>query len=225
MKVDFIADLVCPWCYLGWRALRQAVERRPDAGVSLAWRAYQLDPKIPDTGVDRQAYLAAKYPDRERTAGVGAALRALADELGAPLAMERITITPNTAAAHRLIRWAEGVGTQAAAVDALFAAYFVEGRDIGDPDTLADIGATVGLGRLDVLGRLSEGVDIDTVAVEHQTAVEAGVTGVPFVVFSGRFGVMGAQSPERYLKAIDKLSASEIDGGGDQGLNPVRSPA
>lgn len=215
MKIDFIADLVCPWCYLGWRALVQAMERRPGVAFDLHWRAYQLDPSVPEGGVDRAAYMATRYPNRERMAGVHAALKGMAAEVGAPLKTEAITVTPNTSAAHRLIRWAGEAGQASPVIDALFSAYFVDGRDIGDPVVLAEIGETAGLPRLLVLQRLSEGVDAGAVAVEHRTAAEAGVTGVPFVLFGERFGVAGAQSPERYLLAIDKLAASGAANGGD----------
>lgn len=208
MRVDFIADLVCPWCYLGWRALKTAAERRPDTPVEIGWRAYQLDPTVPEGGVDRAPYMAARYPDQDRMAAVHGALKAMAAELGAPLDLGAITITPNTNAAHRLIRWAGEIEAQDAAVEALLTAYFVRGEDIGDPIVLADIGEQVGLPRLAVLGRLSDGTDVAVIEAEHETAREAGVTGVPFVVFDGRFGVVGAQSPERYLKAIDKLALS-----------------
>lgn len=211
MRIDFIADLVCPWCYLGWRALKIAADRRSEVAIELQWRAYQLDPAVPEGGVDRQAYMAARYPDPGRMAGVATSLKAMADELGAPLALDRIAITPNTSAAHRLIRWARDIGRQDETIDALFTAYFAEGRDIGDPNVLADIGEAVGLPRLLVLGRLADGTDAETVAAEHRTAKAAGVTGVPYVIFEGRFGVIGAQSPERYLKAIDKLAASEAE--------------
>lgn len=215
MKIDFIADLVCPWCYLGWRALVQAMERRPGIAFDVHWRAYQLDPSVPEGGVDRAAYMAARYPDRERMAGVHAALKGMAAELGAVLHTEAISVTPNTSAGHRLIRWAGEAGRARPVIDALFSAYFVEGRDIGAPLVIAGIGDAAGIPRLLVLERLSEGLDAEAVAIEHRTAAEAGVTGVPFVVFGERFGVAGAQSPERYLLAIDKLAASATANGGD----------
>ena len=112
--------------------------------------------------------------------------------------------SPNTNAAHRLIRWALTAGVQDAVVEALFAAYFTEGRDIGDSMVLADIAEAAGMERLVVLQLLSEGADRESVAREHSMAVQGGVTGVPYVIFGGKVAVVGAESPERIAEAIDQ---------------------
>ena len=135
VQIDFVADVVCPWCYLGWRALIQAIARG-ETSTDVVWRPYLLDPTIPPSGVDRAAYMAKKFPDRSRINGVHETLKALAAELDTPLDLARIAITPNTLGAHQLIRLARALGKQDAIVDTLMTSYFAGGRDIGDPEVL-----------------------------------------------------------------------------------------
>jgi predicted DsbA family dithiol-disulfide isomerase len=203
IKVDFIADVVCPWCYLGWVKLKAAFALRPDVTPQLVWRPYQLDPNLPEQGVDRKAYMAAKFKDPERLRSASEALQASAAEDGLVLNFDQIKLSPNTSAAHRLIRWSQAAGVQDQVIEGLFTAYFTEGKDIGDPEVLAQIGAAAGMDRLHILDFLSRGEDIETVRRDHQTALEAGVTGVPFMVFDEQFSVMGAQPANRIVRVID----------------------
>lgn len=204
MQIDFIADVVCPWCYLGWRRLEKALAMRPDVQATIVWRPYQLDPTLPEEGVDRKAYMAAKFPDAERREAIGKILDDAAAEDGISWNLAAIPVSPNTNAAHRVIRWAQTAGAQNAVLEGVLAAYFTHGQDIGDPVVLADIAGAAGMDRLLVLKLLSEGADKDTVTREHQQAHEAGVSGVPFIIFDGKVAVAGAEPPERLVKAIDK---------------------
>jgi len=204
MQIDFIADVVCPWCYLGWRRLHKALAMRPDIEAKVVWRPYQLDPSLPEEGVDRKAYMAAKFPDAERRGAITKVLDDNAAEDGITWDLTAIKVSPNTNAAHRLIRWAQTAGFQDEVLEAVPAAYFSKGEDIGDPVVLADIGAAAGMDRLIILKLLSEGADKDTITREHQMAHEAGVSGVPFMIFDGKVAVSGAEPADRLVRAIDK---------------------
>jgi predicted DsbA family dithiol-disulfide isomerase len=204
MQIDFIADVVCPWCYLGWRRLEKALALRPDIEANIVWRPYQLDPTLPEEGVDRKAYMAAKFPDPERRAAIGKVLSDAAAEDDIVLNLDAVAVSPNTNAAHRVIRWAQTVGLQAPVLEGVLSAYFTHGQDIGDPVVLADIAGAAGMDRMLVLQLLSEGADKDTITREHQMAHEAGVSGVPFMIFDGKIAVAGAEPPERLVKALDK---------------------
>jgi predicted DsbA family dithiol-disulfide isomerase len=206
--IDVVADVVCPWCYLGWRRLKSAVALRPDVETKLIWRPYQLDPTLPEEGVDRKAYMANKFKDPDKLKAVHAALVEGGAEEGIAFNFEAIEIAPNTNAAHRLIRWALTAGAQDEVVEALFKAYFEQGLDIGDPMVLADVAEAAGMERLVVLQLLSEGADKEAVAREHAMAVQGGVTGVPFAIFAGKVAVVGAETPERIVQAIDQALAS-----------------
>src|SRR4051812_23924295 len=151
MIIDVVADVVCPWCYLGWRRLKSALALRPDVEAELVWRPYQLDPTLPEEGVDRKAYMAQKFKDPVKLKAVHAALVEGGAEEGIAFDFEAIEFSPNTSAAHRLIRWALTAGVQDPVVEALFKAYFTQGLDIGDPMVLADIAEAAGMERLLVL--------------------------------------------------------------------------
>lgn len=205
LHIDFIADVVCPWCYIGLRRLQQALQLRPDVSAEILWRPYQLDPSIPEEGVDRRAYMEAKFgSDPDRRKAMLEALNDAAASVGLDLKIADIPISPNTSAAHRLIRWAQGQGLQEPVLEAILKAYFVELKDIGDPVVLAKLAAGAGMDRMMVLKLLSEGADKDVVSREHMMAVQAGVTGVPFMIFGGKVAAVGAEAPERLALAIDK---------------------
>ena len=204
LLIDLVADVVCPWCYLGWRRVKSAVALRPDVEPLIVWRPYQLDPSLPEQGVDRKAYMAGKFKDALKLKAVHTALVEAGAEEGIVFDFDAIDLAPNTSAAHRLIRWAHGAGKQDAVVEGLFAAYFTEGRDIGDPQILADIGTAAGMDPVVILQLLAEGADKDVIAREHAMAVQGGITGVPFAIFGGKLAVVGAESPENIAQAIDK---------------------
>ncbi len=201
LTIDVVSDVVCPWCYLGEKRLAAALAEESEP-VVIRWRPYQLDPTIPQGGLDRQAYMARKFGNDGKLKAVHDRLVQLGAEIALPFAFDRITRAPNTLDAHRLIRWSASSGAQGTVVDRLFRAYFVEGRDIGDHATLIEIAAESGLDA-DLVGRLlEEGADVDAVQGEIAQAQAIGVTGVPFFIFAGRLGVPGAQDVSTLRRAI-----------------------
>ena len=201
LTIDVVSDVVCPWCYLGEKRLELALKEAPQA-VAVRWRPYQLDPTIPDGGLDRAEYMARKFGASGRLQTVHDNLTRLGAEVGLPFAFDKIRRSPNTLDAHRLIRWANSAGMQAKVVDRLFKGYFVEGRDVGDRGVLIDVAQECGLDAELVEKLLSEGADIDLVREEIAQAQAIGVSGVPFFIFAGRLGVPGAQDPSVLVNAM-----------------------
>jgi predicted DsbA family dithiol-disulfide isomerase len=201
LTIDVVSDVVCPWCYLGEKRLAAALagEKEP---VVVRWRPYQLDPTIPEGGLDRAEYMERKFGRDGRLKAIHDNLVRLGAEAGAPFAFDRITRAPNTLDAHRLIRWAASTGAQGSVVDRLFCAYFVEGRDVGDRTVLLDVAAETGLDGKLIARLLEEGADIDAVRDEIAQAQAIGVTGVPFFIFAGRLGLPGAQDVSVLKQAI-----------------------
>lgn len=204
VQIDFVADVVCPWCYIGWRRLKRTLAGRTDIEAKLVWRPYQLDPSLPEEGIDRKAYMRAKFGDNPKREIMMEALRKEAASEDLELRLADIPLSPNTNAAHRLIRWAEGVGAQDVVVENLMKAYFVDLRDIGDPVVLGDIAHESGLDRIRILQLLSEDVDKDAITREYILAHRSGITGVPFYIFAGKTSVAGADTVETLNEALDR---------------------
>ena len=212
LTIDIVSDVVCPWCYLGEKRLEAALqdEARP---VQVRWRPYQLDPTIPEGGLDRAEYMEKKFGRSGRLQSVHDNLTRLGAELGVPFAFDKIRRSPNTLDAHRLIHWAASAGVQADVVDRLFKAYFVEGRDIGDRAVLVEVAGECGLDANLVKKLLADGADVELVRAEIEQAQAMGVSGVPFFIFGGRLGVPGAQEPSVLRQAIAQARAQMAEEG------------
>ena len=204
MQIDFISDTVCPWCFIGKRRLARAMAARPTILFDVRYRPYRLDPTVPKGGLERQAYLAAKFG---KNGGIEDAQRIIAAE-GAKEGIEfdfaAIQRAPNTLDSHRLIRWAALTGAQDEVVERLFAAYFENGEDIGDVRILADIADVSGMDGAQIADMLESDQDVGLVEREDQLAREMGVTGVPAMIFASKVAVSGAREPEVLTMVIDK---------------------
>ena len=206
LSIDVISDVVCPWCYVGKRRLEQAVAAA-EIPLVIRWRPYQLDPTIPPEGTPRRQYLEQKFGSAERIEQIHQTIRAAGAAEGIRFAFERIEVSPNTLDAHRLVRWADATGAQDRIVEALFRAYFIEGRDIGDRAVLAAIAASAGMERDAVSGRLASEEDRNAVLAEIDSARRLGVTGVPTFILAGRYGLVGAQPAEEIARAVKEIAA------------------
>jgi predicted DsbA family dithiol-disulfide isomerase len=205
MAIDYVADVVCPWCYVGWARLKAALELRPDLEPMIRWRPYQLNPELPEEGIDRKALMAAKFgSDPERMQAIQEALVQQAQEAGIELKPGEVEKSPNSNAAHRLIVWAELEGKGPEVAEAVMRAYWSELRDIGDPEVLTEIGAAHGLERETIARRFAEGAGKEFVSQACETAARSGIQGVPFMIFADRVAVSGAHPPDQLVKAIDK---------------------
>jgi predicted DsbA family dithiol-disulfide isomerase len=209
MDIDIVSDTVCPWCFIGERRIARATALRPDIEFNVNWRPYRLDPTIPPEGVDRRAYLKQKFGDNPRSKAMGEAIRSEAGSEGIDFAFDRIEKSPNTLNSHRLIRWASNTGVQTDVVQRLFAAYFEEGRDIGDVSVLEMIAGDAGMDAQLVSELLASDADIALIEREDQLAHEMGISGVPTFIFNSRFLISGARETEILVKVIDKVLESE----------------
>lgn len=203
LSLDIVSDTICPWCFIGKRRLEAALALRPEVLVEIRWRPYQLDPSIPEGGVDRGLYLERKF-GAQRTDEIHARIRESGEAEGIAFAFDLIERTPNTLDSHRLIRWAGAADVQDGVVERLFRTYFEEGGDIGDHATLVGIAEDCGMSSPLVGDLLAGSSDRDEVRQEIEIAQKIGVTGVPCFIFADRLAVMGAQPPEVLAEAIDR---------------------
>jgi predicted DsbA family dithiol-disulfide isomerase len=206
VSIDVYSDVVCPWCYIGKRKLEQALVRLSEQNVSVtpSWRAFQLNPDMQAEGMARKEYVETKFGGPERAVQIYARVTAVGNEVGLPFQFEKIQRQPNTIHAHRLIRYAGDHGNQDAVVEALFRAFFIEIRDIGDVDTLSEIAASAGMNRESVRAHLASEQGAETVRQEDAVARQLGITGVPFFVFGGKYAVSGAQDPDVLVQACQQ---------------------
>lgn len=206
VHVDMISDLVCPWCWLGLRHLDAALALRPERPATVAFRPFQLDPDIPAEGVPYRAYMAWKFGapgGRRHWSAMRQHLEAAAEETGVVFRFDDIPMRPNTMNAHRLLRWAQGQGFGRAAKEALFKAFFVDLRDIGAPETLADLASNIGMDGSLVRALLATTQDAEAVRAEERQARDQGIQAVPTFVFDGRVAVAGAQEAKALVTAMD----------------------
>ncbi|HEY1632147.1 MAG TPA: DsbA family oxidoreductase [Rhizomicrobium sp.] len=211
MLIDVVSDTICPWCFIGKRRLARALIERPDMEFDVRWRAFRLDPTVPSEGVDRKAYLKAKFGDGDRPRAMSEAIREAGASEEIAFAFDRIATTPNTIDSHRLIRWAGGAGLQDEVVEGLFKAYFEDGRDIGNIDVLVEIADETGMDTALVADLLEDGADRELIEREDELAHRMGISGVPTFIFANKYAVSGAHDPETLLEIIDKVAKEQAE--------------
>lgn len=211
MRLDIFADTICPWCYIGKRRLEAALHqaRSSPAGarllrpLTIQWRPFLLNPGMSAGGMDRKAYLAWKFGGAGRAEFIAERVAQEGRDDGIPFAFERIARTPNTVDSHRLIAFAQKEGDATPVIEALFAAYFSDGRDIGDRNELATIGARCGLDESVLRRYLASEAGIAEVIAANDRARTLGINAVPCFVFDEREALAGAQPPEVFLRLFD----------------------
>jgi predicted DsbA family dithiol-disulfide isomerase len=221
VKLVIFSDPVCPWCYIGKARLGRALEQRPDHPFKVEWHPFMLNPDMPAGGMDRRAYLEAKFGGKQ---GAVQAYMHVVDEAaksGLKLNLDAIERTPNTVDAHRLIHWAGIEGRQTPVVSALFTAYFVDGRDIGDPEVLTEVAVSCGMDAEITARLLASDADADDIRARDGDARRKGVRAVPTFVMANQAVVPGAQPVELWLDVIDELMGRKAGGDGTATEGPV----
>ena len=205
MIVDIWSDVVCPWCYIGKRRLEAAAARAGlTAGLTLRWRAFELDPAAPRHSAESVLHhLQQKYRmGPSQVAAMVERVRGIGEEVGISFQIEK-THVENTVDAHRLIALAATQGKGSAMKERLMSAYFCEGRRLGDRATLLEqaeaVGVTGASALLDDAAAL-----LDRVRADEAEAKRLGITGVPFFVFDGKLAVSGGQPESVFVQALQR---------------------
>ena len=203
LQIEIYSDVICPWCYVGKRRLERALRQvNNTVKTHVAWKPFQLNPTMPKDGMDRTAYLEAKFGSLDAFKEMEERLLEAGSTEQISFAFEKIARTPNTFLAHRLI-WQAGIqGRQDAVVEQLFKGYFEEGLDIGSPSILAELADRAGLGAGEFF---KSEAGVTEVKVEESMGHRLGIRGVPYFVLGGTYGISGAQPPDVILAAIAKV--------------------
>lgn len=190
---------------------RQATLEKAIAAIghptTVRWLPFQLNPQMPREGISRREYRTRKFGSWERSQALDAQVDAAGEAEGVHFAFDRIERTPNTLDAHRLIWLADEEGIQDAVVEALFRAYFTDGRNITDRQTLLDVVAEAGLDRSKAEGVLTSGGGQEAIQEADDLARRVGVQGVPLFVINGKVTLSGAQPPDAFLEAFRQAAA------------------
>jgi predicted DsbA family dithiol-disulfide isomerase len=207
VKLDIMSDPICPWCFIGKTHLDKALAQVPDHPFDIEWHPFQLNPTMPATGMDRRDYLEHKFGGKEGAVKAYAPVLQHAEAAGLNINFEGIQRTPNTLDAHRLILWSriESADMQGKVVDALFSAYFLEGRDISDHDTLGDIADSAGMDASVVMRLLGSDSDTQEIRDRDASARQMGINSVPTFIVAGQHAVPGSQPAELWIKVIGEI--------------------
>lgn len=206
IRLDIFSDPVCPWCYVGKANLDRALAQHPDHPFAIQWHPFQLNPEMPSEGVAKRAYLEEKFGGKARVDAIHERLREVARGAGVDMDPDKPQRMPNTLDAHRLIHWAGIEAVQPTVVTALMRAYWVEGRDIGNLETLADIAGENGMDRAATLRLLQSDADADDILARDKDARQKGVNAVPTFLVAQQYVVSGAQPTETWDKVIAELT-------------------
>lgn len=207
MIIDVFADIACPWCYVGERRLKRALEAR-GIEAEVRWRPFELQPGLPPEGLPWPEMVEKKFGGWDRARPLFQHVAAAGADDGIRFEFEGIASAPNTRDAHRVMLLAQEHGRAAEAAEALFAAYFSEGRDVGRAEVLAAVAASAGVDAAEVREMLAGDRFVAEVEESEAAAAAGGVTGVPFFIFDGRFAISGAQPLEVFEMALDRAAGA-----------------
>jgi len=209
LAVDVVSDVICPWCYIGKRRLEKAIAALDGQhAVQVHWHPFQLNPTMPKAGISRKEYRTRKFGSWERSMELDAQVIAAGESEGIHFAFDKSETTPNTVDAHRLIWLADQNDCQDAAVETLFRAYFSEGQNIGNRQTLIDVAAEAGLDRQAADTMLNSDDGMEAISNGSELSQRHGVTGVPFFIIGQKITLFGAQQAETFLEAFRRVMNS-----------------
>lgn len=213
--IEMVSDTICPWCCVGLTRLKGALKELPSGLGSFVVKhlPFQLNPGMPAEGMDRMAYRSGKFGSWERSLALDGQVEDAGREEGLMLNHQRIERTPNTLASHVLIHLAGEEGVQEEVAEAVFRGYFAEGRDIGSPDTLAELGKAAGMKRDDLADAVQDPELRALVADAALRESDGGVSGVPTFRLNGVTLFSGAQ-PRAVMRAAIERALEDLGAGG-----------
>lgn len=211
IQVDIVSDVMCPWCIIGFRQLEQALGLT-GTGATVRWHPFELNPDMPPEGQNLRAHISEKYgATAEQSAANRAQMERLGDSLGIDFQFNDDSRIVNTFAAHQLLDWAQEAGKQHPLKLALFHAHFTQGRDVSQADVLVDVAARAGLDADAAKQVLSSGSHAEQTRARQQFWTSRGISGVPAMVFDGKYLLTGAQGAQTYAQMLEKLVAERRD--------------
>lgn len=215
MHIDIYHDTVCPWCRIGKKNLQIALENFTEEPVTITYHTFFLNEGLPAEGADFREYMQTKVTGRIPLDQMFENPRRAGEKVGLKFNFDKIERAPNTALSHILIAFTPD-DQKVAMIDALYKAYFEDGRDIGQRDVLLELAKAQGLDLEQVEAGLNDAALFAKVEQEAHEAQEMGITGVPFFIFNGKYALSGAQPPEMFARVLPQV----VQRSKEEGITP-----
>jgi predicted DsbA family dithiol-disulfide isomerase len=211
IQIDVVSDVVCPWCYIGKRRLEKAIDAVSDRfDFEVNYHPFELNPTIPQEGLDQKEYLTAKFGGEERYDQLTGKVSSVAASEGITFNFNNQAVSPNTRNMHRIIRLAAEHGVQKEVVEAFFKAYFTEGKDLSKNTELTLVASEAGLA-VDLIEKLLASEDHLAEVIAAETQMQSnGITGVPYYILNNKYGVSGAQASATFISAFKQIGGEII---------------
>lgn len=205
LQIDIVSDVMCPWCIIGFRQLEQALAAS-GTDAFIRWHPFELNPAMPPEGQNLREHVAEKYgATAEQSAQTRAQMQKIGADLGFDFQFDDDSRILNTFAAHQLLGWAQEQGQQHPLKLALFEAHFTNQRDVSDIDVLVEVAAEVGLDPVQAREVLTTGSHDEQTRTQQKFWTERGISGVPLMVFEGKYLLTGAQGVDAYTQILEKV--------------------
>ena len=207
LDIDIVSDVMCPWCIIGYKQLEQALAIT-GMDARIRWHPFELNPNMPLTGQNTSEHIQEKYGSTpEQSAQSRNQMQALGQELGFTFNWSPESRMWNTFITHQLLDFALSQGKQHPLKMALLTAHFTDQRDLLKKDVLIDVATSVGLSAIDAARVIDSGELADTVREKQQFWTSRGVSGVPSMIFGGKYLVTGAQGADNYVEILRRTAA------------------
>lgn len=210
MRIEIFEDIACPWCRIGKKNLEDALANFTAEPVEVQYRAFQLDPTTPIDGSPFRELMVQKFrAGEEQLNGMFQQVTQAGKASGLHFDFSKVEKMPNTLKAHQLIAIAPEENKKSL-VDALFRAYFEEGKDVGHIEVLLDTAEQIGMNREQTAAQLNAKAGLEQVEADQEFAGQAGVTGVPFFIINRKYALSGAQPTATFLQVLQQISEEKL---------------
>ena len=210
LRIDIVSDIVCPWCVIGFKNLQKAIkELNGQVEFEISWKPYELHPEIPQNGYDKKLYLEQKFGDLSGRQSPYKQIERIGSSLGFEFNFHKTERIPNTFNAHRLLWKAKKESLQTELSEALFKAYFTDGRDVGSIEVLSDIGEEVGMKKSEIKQFLYSKEGGQETADEEMNFIEKSIGAVPTYFINNKYIIQGGQEPETFVSFLNKILVKE----------------
>ena len=209
LKIDIVSDIVCPWCVIGFKNLKKAMEElKSELDFEISWKPYELHPEIPQEGYDKKLYMQQKFGSSGGKSRYEEITK-IGKSLDFNFNFSKTERIPNTFMAHRLLWKSEEYSLQTELSEALFTAYFTDGLDVGSKEILAQISESVGMDKNEILNFLDSKEGGQETADLEINFIEKSIGAVPTYFINDKYIIQGGQEPETFVSFLKKITQKE----------------